>query len=441
MVAPESTPPGLSISDVVWGESYTRAFADWVLPTRLSPGNFGALQGRSADRYTIYTTRADRRRVEQSDAYPRLSELIDVRFQEIDGWIDADRLRADPNERYALLTRCHVHAVDDARRDRSAMVFLHPDAVWSDGTFALLLDLLRQGKRAVLQPGLRVAQEGFGPVFLKAFPCDDRGARVADARTLVRLAVRHLHKISRDSRWNANPMIDHPAHLYFPVGASGRAGLVARCFHLHPLMIWPVHWKTHIPTTIDGPFLRACCPDLQDLHVIDDSDDSIVLEISDASMRYPASIPRKGRLDAVAAWAGASIDSHHRAYFERAIRLHADDLDARWTSVEQQAEQVARDVLARLRWLPVAKVRSRVQSVGVMRSLGVRTRLRAAAGTGRQLVLGGGVRPHHLHHPRGPWQFARAKWWTVREQGAPHVARRVVRMGTGKKPRPASTTP
>ncbi|MEM6750373.1 MAG: hypothetical protein AAF612_07880 [Planctomycetota bacterium] len=422
--------PTLALSDVVWGEPYTRLFADLVLPTRLSPGNLGALQGRPGDRYTVYTTQDDQAILRAAPCFPRLTELIDVRFHDIGPWMDPERLRQDHNQRYALLTRCHVHAVDDARRTDSAMVFLHPDAIWSDGTFARLLELLRQGRRAVLQPGLRVAKETFGPAFQHALPADDQGGVLAPPRELVRLAIPNLHRISRDSLWSADPMIDHPAHLYFAVQDQG---LVARCFHLHPLLIWPRHWQHKIPTTIDGPFLRACCPDLQDIHVIDDSDESVVLEISGAGMTYPANIPTRRRLDAVAAWAASSIDSHHRAYFQRTIRLHAEELGPDWTPIEQQAQRVARGVLSRLRWLPLAKARSRIHQVGLVRSLGVRTRLKHAAAATAQLVRGGGVRPHHLHHPRGPWQFARAKWWTVREQGALHVARRLARILTRRR--------
>ena len=106
-----------------------------------------------------------------------------------------------------------------------------------------------------------------------------------------------------------------PLGMYWPVGAEG---LLARSFHLRPLMIDPKGSQVLPKGTIDAGLLARACPDPAHVHVVTDSDELVVFELTAAAMlvigatrsasaavppiRYPgASLVQVSRTDASAA--------------------------------------------------------------------------------------------------------------------------------------------
>jgi hypothetical protein len=119
-------------------------------------------------------------------------------------------------------------------------------------------------------------------------------------------------------------------------------GLLVRSFYLHPMLVDPVR-RTVLPGgPIDSHYVRDCCPDLTECHVVDDSDDLVVFELSPAGRVISNERPGRGvsplRLAAVA----ANCDRHQLSYWHRAIRLHSGEIDARWVAVEEASAGLSR---------------------------------------------------------------------------------------------------
>ncbi len=392
------TRPTFHFLTVVWGEAYTRLYADVVLPTHASAGNAGAFAANRVpgDCYVIYTTRADGETLQRSAGFHELSRLMEVRFEWLDGWFE------EGVPKHAMLSKAHKHGIERGAAARAALVFLCPDAIWSDGTFAMLLGRVAAGKRGVMMPGVRVSIESFVPAFGGRFQPDADGVITADARGLVSLGLGHFHQISRTLRWDSPVMNPHCSHVYFPVPASGRAvplnvhdgeglpvpaetpmadgdivGYVMRCWHLHPLMVWPSRFDTRFASTIDGDFVMRACPDPDDLYVVTDSDESVVLEMSPESMNIEPRYAREGRVGEIARWRKMFADPYHRRYAEHNLRLH-DGRPGCWEAVERQADHVMRSVIVAGRTSVGKAVRERCESVCAM----VRSRMPALPGVG-----------------------------------------------------------
>lgn len=111
----------------------------------------------------------------------------------------------------------------------------------------------REGYRAVVITGLRLSKEAF----LEALAASGAPLGELASRALVRIALPHLHQHERDMHRDARPSIADPVAVYWRVGDDG---LLARCFHLHPLMVDPIV-AIELKGTVDGHYLSQACPD------------------------------------------------------------------------------------------------------------------------------------------------------------------------------------
>jgi hypothetical protein len=358
MNAPSPPSPAFHFINIVWGESYTKLFAKVVLPTQVSAGNLGAFSRRDqADRYFFYSTAESERIIREAKAFAVMAEQIEVRF------ISIDEELAQPGPKHEVLTRAHQRSIRQALEDEAALVFLCPDAIWSDGSFGRLPMLAEAGRRAVVMPGIRLREESFLPAYAETFRPDADGVIEASARDLTRLGLKHLHQITQTCCWDAELLNPHMSHLYFPVRERDRlVGLAARCFHLHPLMVWPTNPAMQFNSTIDGDFLPLACPDPEAIHIVTDSDEMVVYELSDDAMNIAPQWSKSDRPAATADWVRQFADSYHRRYAHRPMRIHTGEGDAKtWHRVEHRAARIMRriDLLRISRRFPMGRTLTR----------------------------------------------------------------------------------
>jgi uncharacterized surface protein with fasciclin (FAS1) repeats len=199
----------------VWGERHTATFLQSTLPNVMSSGNLPALARAHEVRYRIYTTPADRARIESSAPGQRLARLVNVEFVTPLG------------ERKPDVSH-HVHwfhrTAAEAKREGAIAVFVPPDTLWSDGSFRRLGEVMAQGYKAVANPFLQVVAETCVPEILERFGGQPDGNLCIPAGALYDLAKRHLHPLTA----LAMPGSPHgrPAlELYWPVP---REGIVSR---------------------------------------------------------------------------------------------------------------------------------------------------------------------------------------------------------------------
>ena len=143
--------------------------------------------------------------------------------------------------------------------------------------------------------------------------------------------------------------VDAEAFSSYPVAAYwriGSQGLLARCFHLHPLMVDPMRDITLVGTN-DGHYLAGACPDFSRVHVVTDSDELQMFEMTTVRREF-LKLGSPGASPWQAAMLAAKCDDLQlRHWQQHAIRIHADDFDEQWTTAARSAERFVGQVMRR----------------------------------------------------------------------------------------------
>ena len=315
----------------VWGRDYLDIFLNVCIPNQLGPGNVGALPAGS--RYRILT-RAEH--VPELDAHPMVRALRDVIPVDVIAVQALDRTGTTQG-RYDLTTACHQHAVADAIEAGAALLFLSADFVFSGNAFGAVVKRHQEGCRAVVNTGLRLAKEGFLERLGHSGDPLDR----LRSRELVRMALPYLHSHEQSMFADARALSVFPVAAYWRVGDEG---LIARCLHLHPLMVDPM--GAVLPrNTIDGHYLTQVCPDSSRVHVVTDSDELQMFELTPAARQVTA-IGRSRALKWRVAAVAAVCDDLQRGYWRRhPIRLHTEGFDEQWAAAAAVSEAFAEQAL------------------------------------------------------------------------------------------------
>ncbi len=336
----DATEPRARSFDVVtavWGKDYRQLFLDVCVPNQLTPGNLGALPAGS--RYRVFTSKDDAEVLRSSRALRQVNELMLVDV------VVVRELSALSRNKFTRIRICHRRAIADARESCAALIFLCPDHFMSEGALAAVLRRHEAGSRAVVCSGIRVERAAF----LDALHARG-GVRGVAPRDLVSLALDHLHPAERSQMVDRDRNALEPAGVFWTVPGEG---ILARYFRLHPVMVDPLRPEALLEGTIDGHYVRRSCPLRDQVHVVSDSDELSLFEMSNVDALVIGTGPGR-RLVWRAATMMSRCDAHQQWYWTRPIRLHVRDVGSAWSSVERDsarfADQVTRLWAAR-RWL------------------------------------------------------------------------------------------
>ena len=318
--------------NVVWGEAYTDLYLNVVLPTQISPGNLMSFQNERDSVYKIYTTRADAETIVNHPIYSALSDLINTKikiFNFSDEYFQKE-------SKYIIMNYCHQHAVLEANKSEGILIFLAPDAIFSDGTFAKIKQKAAEGKKAVMVAGPVLNKKTFVPAFHNQFSTTGKLGICVSSRELVKLSLEHIHDMSMCSFWNSLDYHGWPSHIYWDVRDRG---ILARCFHMHPVMINPTN-KRILPTnTVDFYYLEESCPDFKDIYVVEDSDEMAVFEISDKRQYYPRGYGLN-EIDEIVDWAKNNTTKHHIDFSKHKIKIHHENISDEWLKIEEETDRI-----------------------------------------------------------------------------------------------------
>lgn len=276
--------------------------------------------------YKIYTTADDARKIQASEVFHSVSDIITTEIIIIED---------ETFDRLQTMTNYQIRAIEAANKEGATLIFLTPDSVWSNGTFATIVQLAEQGYRVVLIAGIRVTHETFVPALIeKYFSQEDRTISVSSG-SLVKLGLEHLHLHSKACFLGTDYLSTWPSHLYWPVKGEG---ILARCFHLHPLMIYPQRTDVSPKSTIDDDYIALACPNIESIYVIQDSDEAFGVDITDKS-RHIGDISNFD-LARVIAWAYYHTNKQHHYYANHHIALHIGKKSGNWKNAIRASNKV-----------------------------------------------------------------------------------------------------
>lgn len=320
---------------ITWGELFTDLLLKLMLPNQLTEGNLGYFRDKPGSRYKIYTTDADARRMRAAPIFAKLEATIPVDLIVVPGLGGGSGHEAA----YADMTHCHKLAIAEGERDGAAMLFLPGDGIWSEGSFRRLAVLCEAGYSAVLMPGIRLTLETYLDAFLSRYYDPDTMEAKVGARELVAHALPHLHPLMKAYFIDSEQFISFPSNLIVQVP---NRGFLLRSFHLHPAIIKPEVVGGGVKHTIDYGYLRQACPDPTAIHVVEDSDEVLLVVVDREAHRSDLLKPNRFSLTRVARFAREHSDSYQQSLcVSRVYRAHADDPGPEWAPAERKISVLA----------------------------------------------------------------------------------------------------
>lgn len=319
----------------VWGREYTDLFLEVSLPSHLALGNLPSLSNLANSTYLIFTTPKDAECIRQNPVFDILQSLIKVEIH----------LITEMNiDKYSMMSACHKRAINFADKQDGALVFLPPDVVLADGSMKNIEGAATKGKRVVFLVGLRLILENIAPQLKSNYATHGPTISI-QPRQLMHLAMRNLHPITLTHLWENGPGEMVPNNLFWRIDNEG---LLGRCFHLMPLMVYPRNKQAPFFSTIDFDFVMSSCPNRADWHIVEDSDEILVCELTPRDRRIFGL--RKGSLEDLIYFAELSTHSTHRDMAKHRINLHCGTRTPdKWMTAETQSNIVMESVYQALK--------------------------------------------------------------------------------------------
>lgn len=258
----------LQIINAVWGEKYINTFLQLSLPTQFSPGNLKTLS--SKPNYIIYTDQLGKAQVLHSPIYKKLKDHTNVIFRLIE--IDKKTCPFD------ILLQCHSDAIKEANKLSAPIVFLAPDCILSINVFSYLEKAVHRKNRLVAICSARMSLEKYKEIIQ-----EKEGSLLTEevhwtSQDLAKTTINNLHHRGKCLLMGNNKISSHPSQMYWKLDENN---LLAKAFHLHPLLIWPEVHNIYPLLSADGKsFLEKICPQKTQWETIKDCSEISLFEIS-----------------------------------------------------------------------------------------------------------------------------------------------------------------
>ena len=334
-------PLGFYFLTPVWGAAYTKLYVDTVIPAQLSPGNLPVFKDTPNCRYFIYTRREDDETIRASAIFKELDATVPVTFE----WIP-DQIGVVHN----LMTDCFRRGIAAAEKTDAAALLMTPDLVFADGSFKTIKRLSEEGRDVIFIPSIRTVKNSADATLHASFKSGN--IICVPPRQLMQIALDNLHPLAHSAWWEEGDGGLIPATIYWRVDNEG---IVAHCFHLHPILVHAQHKDVKFFGTVDDDYIMAACPDATKDALVTDSDDVLAIDLSDP-WRYFEMRFAKGSIRDTVRWAEQFANPRHHNLFASTIRMHVGiSHPERWKGVEGRAQPIVDEIMTRLNW-PVSKL-------------------------------------------------------------------------------------
>ncbi|MEI6242215.1 MAG: hypothetical protein WCP39_02280 [Chlamydiota bacterium] len=324
----------IHIVTVVWGEEFILTFLELVFPLHIE--NLKKIKNTSDWIYRIFTTNTGKIEIENNCFFSELKTSgIVIEFIEM--------AEEKGENKYRRMSKCHDQALEYAYNRKAGFFLLSPDTIFSNDAFANVLSLVESGKRAVFVASIRLCKESF----VKEWKFFD--VATMTSRDLVGLALQHLHPVTKSLFWGKNFLNTNPSHLYWKLGQDG---ILVRGFNLHPFFLWPRKPCSAIHTTIDGEFVDQFEQNMDEVVVIEDSDEIAMFEVS-RSFTFEV---KKKSVKQLVDWASLYTGAVHRKFFQVPIYIRKRGVSFSWLTIQKESDAVVSQIQRRLS-SPFTKIR------------------------------------------------------------------------------------
>src|SRR3990167_2444641 len=325
----------LHINTVVWGEEFIKTFINIAIASQLAEGNIPDLDKKCTPIYFIYTRKEDQPQITSSILFQKLASKIPIVFR---------FFTCDSNlSIHQTLTNCHIKAIKEANQNQAPILFLSPDLIVSRGAFSYFVDLLNRGKRLIASLGIRLSLESMEKELSKRHLINENQPLSLTANELIDLAFRNLHTFSKNLFWR-NEKANHILPTIF--WKLDDTTLLARGFHIHPIVIWPTDYHTLPCTTIDGPYVTKACPNKKNWHLITNTKKISLFELSNHNKFHDSPLA-KPSIELMLQWASdkQNVSDIHRYYVKHKLYIGSGRRRRHWRKIERESDRIINAIL------------------------------------------------------------------------------------------------
>ena len=352
----------------VWGDRFSDYFAKLCVPSLLAPGNIPSL-GSGDHKFLIACPEEDWR---------RLVEMPSI--QQLGGFLELVHIDIPPPPPGVSATVHmgvgHKKATHRCFEDGAFGVALTPDLILSDGAVVALRNAVERGDLVVLCAALRFEEERLfaqlcerGFIESPSLEAFAGGPLVLSGREMVRIGVPSFHSQSKSYYFDSPAFSDGAPAAIWRVPKN--RGVLIHSLTWAPLLMDYAAVERHDTRaldewTMDGDYVDANFGCDRQIHVVDDSDEIMLISWAPADDRPIAlkGTPLRRWLPSLRPWVNAMIlrhglqtgrfDALKKKIFSHPVRWHVDDIDDVWGAVERRAASVVSAPLGRFdKWYPV----------------------------------------------------------------------------------------
>lgn len=239
---PPADKPKYHITNIVYGDTYSRLFLENHLKSVLDETNLPEVSKDYDITYNIITDAKTQPTLEAHANVKRLQSQVRVVFSPIN-WPDDQHFA----RRYEVIVQGFGHAIRAALMEGALFTPLVADYVVAKGFFPCLTKRIKEGHDAVLMLPPRCSAETASQVLSQiegALPPLD----------LFKICFDHLHSLWRDSYWNTPRFTSIPFVLLW----GSERGLLVRTFSLSPLIFRPTERMLRAEGVIDRELPALC---------------------------------------------------------------------------------------------------------------------------------------------------------------------------------------
>lgn len=326
---------------VVWGTRYANTLTNLTLPALLAPSNLPSLFASHRIHVVIYTDPETAPLIHSCWSVEALYDIAQtVEIREIER---TDAISGPIAQTYSFLCRCHQLAIQASRPD-AVLLFINADTIYAAGAMARLPSILRAGYRTVELVTPRGLLEAIAPK-LHALAGPQRTIDVA-SRPLLRLVFEHPHPITRAHFFANDDSLLVPDNLYWSLVDKG---IVAKCTHFHPLLVFPRIRDGRFYGTIDHDFVQNSGIRRNERYYVCDSNEICAIELSARTHTQDFPIYTPGSTRSLGRYFRDMCTIDNLKNLEHSVKIDCSEKDiplSAWVNTERTAQNIISDALS-----------------------------------------------------------------------------------------------
>jgi hypothetical protein len=334
--------PIIHILIAVWDKAFIDKFADYTLPTHLSPGNLPVLSGEARVHYHFYTNAASADYLESRTRALAPFATIHLRAFEttlFEGRALTQHLAAYSGAAFKNhLNQISVFHLLDEIADKQPAEFLFvgdSDFLYSNGAFPAFFHALQGGAKAVMAPTIRLSLERSDTSLTAIL---EAGAGIS-ATALGGLIANYPHAAAQAAYIGHDAAPSYPSQMIWPTSN----GLLCRTFFPHPVAMIPNPACRRWESTIDYDFILHCYPNPKDIRIFTDGATVTICKLSSDTYLEGQLSRSPLQIDLLSDFLLSSTNEAHRPFAECSVRYSANPDNSELDRVDQEsAELVSR---------------------------------------------------------------------------------------------------